>query len=258
MKNDTNAGASNAGQANKTTIWFIVGLIVLVTAGVIIAGVYSSGTAVNNANSTFVSTTAPALTPTDWSEGNPNAKVTLVEYGDFECPACGEYFPVVQQLVQNYSSTVLFVFRNFPLYTIHPFAGISAQAAEAAGLEGGAAKYWAMNDLLYSKQSEWSTNSALTPAQVLSQYVDGYAQSIGLDVNTFNTDMNATSVVQKIQTDVNGGTAAQIDHTPTFFLNLKQIPNPTGLSDFENTLNAAITSSTAGASSTAKTSSTAQ
>jgi len=235
MKNDTNAGASNAGQANKTTIWFIVGLIVLVTAGVIIAGVYSSGTAVNNANSTFVSTTAPALTPTDWSEGNPNAK-----------------------LVQNYSSTVLFVFRNFPLYTIHPFAGISAQAAEAAGLEGGAAKYWAMNDLLYSKQSEWSTNSALTPAQVLSQYVDGYAQSIGLDVNTFNTDMNATSVVQKIQTDVNGGTAAQIDHTPTFFLNLKQIPNPTGLSDFENTLNAAITSSTAGASSTAKTSSTAQ
>ena len=54
-----------------------------------------------------------------------DAKVSFVEYGDFECPACGEYYPVVQQLVQNYSSTVLFVFRNFPLYTIHPFAGIS-------------------------------------------------------------------------------------------------------------------------------------
>jgi protein-disulfide isomerase len=244
MKNDTVAG-KNAGQANKATIWFIVGLIVLVTAGVIVAGAYSSGTAANNASSTFVSTAAPALTSADWSEGNPNAKVTLIEYGDFECPACGEYFPVMQQLLQNYSSTVLFVFRNFPLTTIHPFAEISAQAAEAAGLEGGASKYWAMHDLLYINQNNWSTNSALTPAQVVSQYFDGYAQSIGLNVSTFNNDINATSVSQKIQNDITGGTAAQIGHTPTFFLNLQQIPNPTGLSNFENTLNAAIASSTA-------------
>ena len=244
----------NAGQANKVTIWFIVGFIVLVTAGAIIAGAYSSGTASpsNTASSTFVATTAPAITASDWSEGNPNAKVSLVEYGDFECPACGEYFPLVQQLVQNYSSTVQFVFRNFPLYSIHPFAGTSAQAAEAAGFEGGVAKYWAMNDLLYTKQSEWSLNSALTPQQVLSQYLDGYAQSIGLDVNTFNNDINATSVTQKIQTDVNGGTAAQIDHTPTFFINLEQIPNPTSLAGFESVLNAAIASSTNNASSSGK------
>ncbi len=242
MQND--AGA-RAGQTNKTTVWFIVGFIVVVTAGVIIAGAYSSGTPSSTTNANFVATTAPAITPTDWSEGNPNAKVSLVEYGDFECPACGEYYPVVEQLVQNYSSTVHFVFRNFPLYTIHPFAGISAQAAEAAGLEGGAAKYWAMNGLLYTKQADWSTNTALTPAQVVSQYFDGYAQSIGLDVNTFNADVNASSVASKIQNDVNGGTAASIDHTPTFFVNLKQIPNPTGLSDFENVLNAAIASSSA-------------
>lgn len=247
---------NNTGQANKATIWFIVGFIVVVTAGAIIAGAYSSGTASpsnsNTASSTFVATTAPAITSADWTEGNPNAKVSLVEYGDFECPACGEYAPIVEQLVQNYSSTVQFVFRNFPLYTVHPFAGISAQVAEAAGLEGGTAKYWAMNDLLYTKQSEWSVNSALTPQQVLSQYLDGYAQSIGLDVNTFNNDINATSVIQKIQTDVNGGTAAQIDHTPTFFINLKQIPNPTSLSGFESVLNAAIASSTSNASSSGK------
>ncbi len=235
---------------SKTTIWFIVGFIVVVTAGVIIAGAYSSGTPSNTASSTFVSTTAPALTPADWTEGNPNAKVSLVEYGDFECPACGEYFPVVQQLVQNYSSTVLFVFRNFPLTTIHPFAQISAQAAEAAGLAGGVAKYWAMNNLLYTDQQQWSLNSALTPAQVVSQYFDGYAQSIGLDVNTFNTDLSATSVLDKIQTDVNGGNTAQIDHTPTFFVNLQQIPNPTSPQDFENTLNAALASSTASSTST--------
>jgi len=242
---------SRAGQVNKTTMWFIVGFIVIVTAGVIIAGAYSSGTASNNASSTFVATAAPAITSADWTEGNPNAKVSLVEYGDFECPACGEYFPVMQQLRQNFSSTVLFVFRNFPLYTIHPFAGISAQAAEAAGMEGGGAKYWAMHDLLYTKQAEWSTNSALPPAQVMSQYFDGYAQSIGLDVNTFNTDINATSVMQKIQNDVTGANTASIDHTPTFFVNLKQIPNPGSLQDFENTLNAAIASSTAAATTSA-------
>lgn len=241
---------NNTGQANKATMWFIVGFIVLVTAAAIIAGAYSSGTASsNNASSTFVATVAPAITSADWTEGNPNAKVSLIEYGDFECPACGEYYPLMQQLVQNYSSTVQFVFRNFPLYSIHPFAGIGAQAAEAAGLEGGAAKYWAMHNLLYTKQNEWSTNSALTPQQVLSQYLDGYAQSIGLNVNLFNADINATSVVDKIQADVAGGNAAQIDHTPTFFVNLKQIPNPTSLADFQSVLNAALASSSASSSS---------
>jgi protein-disulfide isomerase len=154
---------NKSGQANKTTIWFIVIFIVVVTAGVIIAGVYSSGKSADN--STFVSTTAPGITSSDWTEGNPNAKVTLVEYGDFECPACGEYFPLVQQIVASYSSTILFVFRNYPLYTIHPFAGIGAQAAEAAGLEGGSSKYWAMHDLLYTNQATWSGNTALTTSQ---------------------------------------------------------------------------------------------
>lgn len=243
MKNMQNIGANRSGQVNKVTMWFIVGFIVIVTAGVIIAGAYSSGTPSNN-NSTFVSTTAPAITAADWVEGNPNAKVSLIEYGDFECPACGQYSPVVESLLQEHSSTIKFVFRNFPLYTIHPFASISSQAAEAAGLAGGVEKYWAMHNLLYSKQAEWSTNTTLTPAQVVSQYFNGYAQSIGLDVNKFNTDLNATSVMQKIQTDVTGGNSASLDHTPTFFVNLKQIPNPTSMNDFEATLKAAIASST--------------
>lgn len=242
MENNIQSG--RAGQANKATVWFIVIFLVVVTAAVIIAGAYSGGEAADNASSTFVATTVPPITSADWTEGNPNAKVSLIEYGDFECPACGEYFPLMQQLFSNYSSTVLFVFRNFPLTTIHPFAQIGAEAAEAAGFEGGASKYWAMHDLLYTDQQQWSTNSALTPAQVVSQYFNGYAQSIGLDVATFDNDMNATSVLDKIQNDVNSGNAAQINHTPTFFLNLVQIPNPTSLQDFESVLNAAVASST--------------
>ena len=236
---------NNSGQASKATIYFIVGFIVLVTAAVIIAGARGSSPSLVLPAEHSSRRPLCAINSADWTEGNPNAKVSLIEYGDFECPACGAYFPVVmQQLYAQNSSTVLFVFRNFPLYTIHPFAQIGAQAAEAAGLEGGATKYWAMHDLLYTDQTQWSTDTSLTPADVVSKYFDGYATSIGLDVDKFNADVGSTAVLNKIQNDVNSGNAAQIDHTPTFFVNLQQIPNPTSLSDFENSINAALASST--------------
>ncbi|HVN26473.1 MAG TPA: thioredoxin domain-containing protein [Candidatus Paceibacterota bacterium] len=225
-------------QNNKATLWFIIGFVVLIIVGLIVASVVSSGS--SSGSSGFVSTTAPGLSVDDWRTGNPDAKVTLVEYGDFECPACGQYFPIVEQLVQNYSSTVLFVFRNFPLYSVHPDAGISAQAAEAAGLIGGPAKYWQMNNLLYEKQNDWAT---IPPDQVVSAKFDGYAQSLGLNVATFNSDLTATSVLQKIQSDVNGGNSAQIDHTPTFFVNFQQIQNPANYNDFASVIDQAIAAS---------------
>jgi protein-disulfide isomerase len=235
-------------ESSKATMWFIVGFVVLIIGGLIIAGIYSSGSSSGTTSSGgFTATTAPAIAAADWKEGNPNAKVTLVEYGDFECPACGAYFPIVQQLVANYSSTVLFVFRNFPLYQIHPDAGISAQVAEAAGLQG---KYWQMNSLLYEKQNDWSTTS---PDQVVANFFDGYAQSIGLDVNKFNQDISASVVLNKIQADVNGGTSAQIDHTPTFFVNLAQIQNPASYNDFASVLDQAVSAAT-GATATGTTS----
>ena len=234
------------GQVDRTTAWAVTGIIVFVVAAMIIAGAYSSNSGSGSSSqSGFVATTVPPITASDWKEGNPNAAVSLIEYGDFECPACGEYYPIMQQLLAQYGGKVLFVFRNFPLYSIHPFAGISAQAAEAAGFLGGPSKYWAMHDLLYQKQTEWSTNPSLTPSQVVSQFLNGYAGSIGLNAAQFDAALNATSVLDKIQTDVQGGNAAQINHTPTFFVNLVQIPNPTSLRDFENVLNAAIASSSA-------------
>ncbi len=221
-------------ETNKTTIWFIVGFVVLIIGGLVIAGIYSSGSSSTSSSGTFTATTVPAITGADWQEGNPKAKVSLVEYGDFECPACGAYFPIVQQIISNYSSTVLFVFRNYPLYQVHPDAGISAQAAEAAGLQG---KYWQMNNLLYEKQNDWSSTS---PDQVVSKFFDGYAQSLGLDVNKFNQDISSNAVLNKIQADVAGGNSAQIDHTPTYFVNLTQIQNPASYSDFATVLDQAV------------------
>jgi protein-disulfide isomerase len=229
----------------NATTWFIVGFVVLIVIGLFVASIYSSGS--GTAGNGFISTAAPAITSSDWKEGNVNAKVTVIEYGDFECPACGEYFPVMQQLLGNFSSTVEFVFRNFPLYQIHPDAGIGAQAAEAAGLMGGQTKYWAMHDLLYTNQNDWST---ISPDQVVSQKLDGYAQSLGLDVNTFNKDISSSDVLNKIQTDVNGGNTAQIDHTPTFFINLQQIQNPTNYADFANTVTQAVAAAQASSTAT--------
>ena len=171
--------ANHSSGYNRTTAWFVVGFIVVVTAAVIVAGALSSGSGGTTAatGDGFVSSTAAAITSSDHAIGNPNAKVTLIEYGDFECPACGDYESIVQQIINNDSSSLLFVFRNYPLTSIHPFAMVGSQAAEAAGVLGGPSKYWEMHNLLYSKQTEWSTNGNLTPAQVLSQYLNGYAQS---------------------------------------------------------------------------------
>jgi protein-disulfide isomerase len=230
---------------NKITMWFIVSFLVLVVAGVIIAGAYSSGSPSGSGVTPpagFVATVAPAISNTDWTVGNSTSSVSFIEYGDYECPACGEYEPVIEQLISNYGTRVLFVFRNFPLYTIHPDAGISAQAAEAAGMEGGATAFWEMHNMLYAKQNDWVTTD---PSQVVSKYFNGYAIAIGLNVATFDADINSTQVMNKISTDVAGGNAAGIDHTPTFFLNLKQIPNPSTYAQFAAVLDAALASSTA-------------
>jgi protein-disulfide isomerase len=222
--------------SNKITIWFIVGFLVVVTAGVIIAGAISgTGSATPSG---FTATQAPAITATDWKQGNLTSTVSVIEYGDYECPACAAYQPMVKQLLQDYSSKILFVFRNFPLYNVHPDAAVSAMAAEAAGQQG---KFWEMHDLLYTKQTEWATTA---PADVVKKFFDGYATSFGLNIAKFEKDMNSSSTATKITNDVAGGNAAQIDHTPTYFINLKQIPNPQSYDEFKAAVDQALANAT--------------
>lgn len=219
----------------KTELWVVGAFVLLVIVGGIVASMFSSVPA----SSGFQATTAATITSSDWARGNAHATVSVIEYGDFECPACGAYEPTIEQLTKQYGATVLFVFRNFPLYQIHPNARISAQAAEAAGVQG---KYWEMHDLLYAKQSEWGKESTNT---VVSTYFDRYAKSIGLNVQQFDTDINSSVVKDKVQKDLDSGTAAGVDHTPTFFINLTQIPNPNSVQEFQTVINAALASSTA-------------
>jgi protein-disulfide isomerase len=218
----------------KTELWIVGGVVLGIVVIAILAFIFSG----NAAPPAFNATVVPAISSSDWVRGDTSANVSVIEYGDFQCPACGEYEPLVQQLTKQYGSSVEFVFRNFPLFQIHQDAMIAAQAAEAAGVQG---KYWEMHDLLYQKQSEWSAEPAAT---VVAKYFNGYAQTLGLDVTKFDADINSTAVKNKIQHDIDTGNAAQIDHTPTFFINLAQIQNPNNLAEFQADIEAALASST--------------
>ncbi len=139
----------------------------------------------------------------------PNAKVTLVEFGDFQCPACGASFPVVEQILQTYKGKINFVFRNYPL-PIHPNAMIAAEAAEAAGAQG---KYFEMYQTLYANQSEWADSK-----NPMDSYLK-YAKAIGINVDKFKSDVEAKKFESKIRKDQADGDSLAVQATPTFFIN---------------------------------------
>ena len=118
----------------------IIGVIVVVFGGILLFGGNKGGNGSGGSSS---------AKPTNHVEGDTSSKVTLVEYGDFECPICGEYYPTVKQVEQKYASTVKFQFRNLPLSSVHPNAFAGARAAEAAANQG---QFWGMHDLLYENQ----------------------------------------------------------------------------------------------------------
>jgi len=160
-----------------------------------------------------------------------SANVTLVEFSDFQCPACGAYYPVVQQVIKDFTGKMNFVYRNFPLTGVHPNAQLAAQVAEAAGIQG---KYWEMSDMLFTKQNDWSASSSVR--DIFTQY----AQTLGINVDQFKKDIDSDAVKNKITRDVNDGNALGINGTPTFFLDGVKLDNPASLPDFEAAVQNAV------------------
>jgi protein-disulfide isomerase len=164
--------------------------------------------------------------------GNKNAKVMLVEYGDFQCPGCGSAYPIVKALSEKYKDHLAFVFRNFPLTSIHPNARAAAAAAETAGQMG---KYWEMHNILYENQNEWSETST----DNRTGFFAGYAERVGLNKNAFTTKLNnTTNVSKKINFDMALGRKLNINGTPTFYLDGKKLVESqyNGQEAFEKTL----------------------
>ncbi|HKW13348.1 MAG TPA: DsbA family protein [Candidatus Krumholzibacteria bacterium] len=141
----------------------------------------------------------------DHLQGPEAAEVVLVEYGDFQCPYCGEAYPIVKQVQKHFGSRLRFVFRNFPLGELHPYAHAAAETAEFAGANG---KFWEMHDLLFEHQHQMS-----------DQLFARLAQELELPVSALGRALEDGEFRKRVSDDFNGGVRSGVNGTPTFFIN---------------------------------------
>ena len=143
--------------------------------------------------------------PDDHIQGPENAPVTLVEYGDYQCPYCAKAYVIVKQIQPRLDPQLRFVFRNFPLTQAHPLAEFGAESAEAAGAQG---KFWEMHDTLYENQPVLS-----------AEKIRAFAQELGLDMECFEDDLATGRFRHRVKSDFMGGVRSGVAGTPTFFIN---------------------------------------
>jgi protein-disulfide isomerase len=182
-------------------------------------------------------TTAPG-SPTNHTKGKGTSGVTLVQYGDFQCPGCGAFYPIVKQVTDHYKDEITFKFVNFPLTQIHLNALAAARAAEAASNQG---KFWEMHDLLYGGQIDWSESSNATTI------FEGYASQLKLDMARYRKDFASAETNAIINADIATGQKLKVTGTPTFFLDGKLIEDNQNIASaekFQAVIDAAILAKT--------------
>ena len=212
---------------NKLMPW-IAGLIVILgLAGIVL---------LSQSAKTDVTDTAKLLEvkETDWAVGPAEVAVTLIEYSDFQCPACKEYYPVLRLLEEEFPTSLRVVYRHFPL-TSHPNATPAARAAEAAGVQG---KFWEMHDILFNQQDEWKDNA---DPRI---HFGVYAGELGMDVEQFVGDMLSTEIQKKVANDYRDGVILNVQGTPTFFLNGEKIGNPLSYENFKKVIESKVGTTT--------------
>ena len=188
--------------------WVIIGALVIVLFG---GAFYLAGQA-NTANNEGIETITHV-------KGNPDATVVLTEYSDFQCPACRQAFPFISEIVAQYQDDLRFEYKHFPIERIHPYALQAATAAEAAGQQG---KFFEFHDLLFENQDEWSRSA--TPNVFFLQY----AEELGLDVEQFRRQSNASVLKDKVRAEFAEGRDLGVTGTPGFFLNGERLVGANG------------------------------
>ncbi len=147
--------------------------------------------------------------------GPVTAPVRLEEFGDFECPPCGQFHPILKKMHEEFGDRLQVTFREFPITKLHPHAVAAASAAEAAGLQG---KFWEMHHLLYGNQKSWHEQFDVRPV------FEGYAKQIGIDVERFKRDINGDLVARRITEDGKRARSFNVTGTPTLFMNGREMP----------------------------------
>ncbi len=185
-------------------------IILLVTA-LVVAGVALLITVVNS-NQADPATIMEKIVKTD-SQKVGTGNVQVVEFGDFQCPACAQAHPDVKRLKEEFASDITFVFRHFPLASIHPNAQLAAEAAEAAAAQG---KFWEMHDKIFETQTQWGLLG--DPTTIFVQY----AGELELDTDRFSKELMDRTYKDKVSADQSDGYSVGVTGTPTFFINGKQ------------------------------------
>ena len=209
----------------KRTLPFIIILVVL-GAAVGSALYYTRATPGSNYTPVTPATTGPNSTQPEavngapgadppYTLGPPNAPARLEEFGDYQCPPCGMFHPILVQMHKEFGDKLQITFREFPLAPAHQHAIAAASAAEAAGMQG---KFWEMHDLLYEHQNDWKDKFDVRPI------FEGYAQQIGLNMDRYKRDVAGEAVAQRIFLDRKRGESLGVKGTPTVFLNGREVP----------------------------------
>ncbi|MEK7594287.1 MAG: thioredoxin domain-containing protein [Patescibacteria group bacterium] len=169
--------------------------------------------------------------------------VTLVEYGDYQCPYCQQYYPTVKQVQAEFGDKIKFQFSNFPLSNIHKNAFAASRAAQAAALQG---KFWEMHDALY-ESNDPNGQSGWVAANDPNTFFDQFAKQIGLNVAKYKTDFASSAVNDTINADIAAGTKLNVTGTPAFFINGKKTEIANSVDAFNKVINEAIAKQAASA-----------
>lgn len=228
--NDMSSPHSASNKSQKSLlIWTLVAVVALIA---VFIGIDSASKQGSSGNPQPQNNLLGAVREDDHVKGgNFSSPVTIIEYSDFQCPACAAYYPITKKILETNGAKVQFVYRYFPLQSLHPNALNAAQAGEAAGKQN---KFWEMHDLLFERQKEWSDEKNVR--DIFARY----ARELGLNVENFIADFANSASKDRIERDYQNGVQAGVEGTPTFFVNGAKIDNPRSYDEFQKLIDAVV------------------
>lgn len=226
-RSSDSSGRKSESSGRKVWPWLVAALTLAAT----VFGLYKLATSTPPGAGTLAAKLADPVTAADWTAGDWQAPVQLVEYGDFQCPACQFYALWVKQLRDEFGDKIGVSFRHFPLRQTHANAQLASQVAEAAGLQG---KFWLAADAIYEGQQSWA--GQIRARETLVNLV----KNTGVNLTKLETDIDTTIVKNKIEQHYQSGLRSGVNATPTFYLNGEKIRNPQSYDEFKTLITRAL------------------